>query len=62
MYLLPGLKASSKTYLPGSKSGGQKKKLLPFILVGSDSGVVDNTLDYQSRGCKIDPPLLWSFG
>ena len=25
-------------------------------------GVVDNTLDYQSRGRKIDPPLLRSFG
>ena len=25
-------------------------------------GVVDNTLDYQSRDPKIDPPLLRSFG
>ena len=24
--------------------------------------VVDNTLDYQSRGSKMDPPLLRSFG
>ena len=29
---------------------------------GSGGGVVDNTLDYQSRGRKIDPPLLRSFG
>ena len=29
---------------------------------GSGDGVVDNTLDYQSRGRKIDPPLLQSFG
>ena len=28
----------------------------------SGSGVVDNTLDYQYRGRKIDPPLLRSFG
>ena len=28
----------------------------------SGSGVVDNTLDYQSRDRKIDPPLHRSFG
>ena len=28
----------------------------------SGGGVVDNALDYQSRGRKIDPPLLRSFG
>ena len=28
----------------------------------SGGGVVDNTLHYQSRGRKIDPPLLRSFG
>ena len=28
----------------------------------SGGGVVDNTLDYQSRGREIDPPLLRSFG
>ena len=28
----------------------------------SGGGVVDNTLHYQSRDRKIDPPLLWSFG
>ena len=28
----------------------------------SGGGVVDNTLDYQSRDRMIDPPLLWSFG
>ena len=28
----------------------------------SGGGVVDNTLDYQSRGLNIDPPLLRSFG
>ena len=28
----------------------------------SGGGVVDNTLDYQSRDRKIDPPLLRSFG
>ena len=28
----------------------------------SGGGVVDNTLDYQSRGRKIDPLLLRSFG
>ena len=33
----------------------------PTIL-RSGGGVVDNTLDYQSRGRKIDPPLLRSFG
>ena len=32
------------------------------IVNGSGGGVVDNTLDYQSRGRKIDPPLLRSFG
>ena len=31
-------------------------------LARSGGGVVDNTLDYQSRGRKIDPPLLRSFG
>ena len=30
--------------------------------VRGGGGVVDNTLDYQSRGRKIDPPLLRSFG
>ena len=37
----------------------------PGIIRGlprSGGGVVDNTLDYQSRGRKIDPPLLRSFG
>ena len=24
--------------------------------------VVDHTLDYQSRDCRIDPPFLQSFG
>ena len=33
-----------------------------LIVVRSGGGVVDNTLDYQSRGRKIDPPLLRSFG
>ena len=28
----------------------------------SGGGVVDNTLDYQSRDRKIDPSLLRSFG
>ena len=28
----------------------------------SGGGVVDNTLDYQSRGRKIDPPLFRTFG
>ena len=32
------------------------------IVERSGGGVVDNTLDYQSRGRKIDPPLLRSFG
>ena len=36
--------------------------LLLLILPRSGGGVVDNTLDYQSRGRKIDPPLLRSFG
>ena len=37
--------------------------ILPFNLVHrSGGGVVDNTLNYQSRGRKIDPPLLRSFG
>ena len=31
-------------------------------IIRSGGGVVDNTLDYQSRGRKIDPPLLRSFG
>ena len=30
--------------------------------VRSSGGVVDNTLDYQSRDCKIDSPLLGSLG
>ena len=33
-----------------------------YPYVRSGGGVVDNTLDYQSRGRKIDPPLLRSFG
>ena len=33
-----------------------------FNCTGSGGGVVDNTLDYQSRGRKIGPPLLRSFG
>ena len=32
------------------------------FLSRSGGGVVDNTLDYQSRDRKIDPPLLRSFG
>ena len=35
---------------------------LHFYLTRSGDGVVDNTLDYQYRGRKIDPPLLRSFG
>ena len=35
--------------------------LLP-VYERSGGGVVDNTLDYQSRGREIDPPLLRSFG
>ena len=33
-----------------------------YSFIRSGGGVVDNTLDYQSRGRKIDPPLLRSFG
>ena len=29
--------------------------------IRSGSSVVDDMLDYQSRDCKIDPPLLQSF-
>ena len=32
------------------------------VNIGSGGGVVDSTLDYQSRNHKIDPPLLRSFG
>ena len=32
-----------------------------FPGVWSGGGVVDNTIDYQSRDCKSDPPLLRSF-
>ena len=35
-------------------------KIFPGVLSGG--GVVDNTIDYQSRDCKTDPPLLRSFG
>ena len=35
---------------------------LSYTVDRSGGGVVDNTLDYQSRGRKIDPPLLRSFG
>ena len=35
---------------------------LIFFNMKVGGGVVDNTLDYQSRGRKIDPPLLRSFG
>ena len=38
-----------------------KSPKLPEV-IRSGGGVVDNTLDYQSRGRKIDPPLLRSFG
>ena len=37
-------------------------KVPPLSNARSGGGVVDNTLDYQSRGRKIDPPLLRSFG
>ena len=43
----------------------KEKSLLWLLLLNrlrSGGGVVDNTLDYQSRGRKIDPPLLRSFG
>ena len=33
-----------------------------IIIFRSGGGVVDNTLDYQSRDRKIDPSLLRSFG
>ena len=46
-----------------------KNHVLELVLISyciirgrSGGGVVDNTLDYQSRGRKIDPPLLRSFG
>ena len=28
----------------------------------SCGSLVDNALNYQSRGSEIEPPLLWSFG
>ena len=34
---------------------------LPFPFIDF-LDTVDNTLVYQSRDHKIDPPLLWSFG
>ena len=37
-------------------------KCISLYSVRSGGGVVDNTLDYQSRGREIDPPLLRSFG
>ena len=37
-------------------------RIIHLIYEGSGGGVVDNTLDYQSRDCKIDPLLLPSFG
>ena len=36
--------------------------LLYICSFRSGGGLVDNTLDYQSRDRKIDPPLLQSFG
>ena len=38
------------------------KNLKNLLHQRSGGSVVDNTLDYQSRGRKIDPPLLRSFG
>ena len=41
---------------------------LQFVLnifsdqAGSGGSVEENTLDYQSRDHKLDPPLFWSFG
>ena len=35
---------------------------IPSFVIRSGCGVVDNTLDYQSRDRKIDPPLLRSLG
>ena len=40
----------------------QKSKIKSTWEFRSGGGVVDNTLDYQSRDRKIDPPLLRSFG
>ena len=33
-----------------------------FFSLRSGGSVVDNTLDYQSRDRKVDPPLLRPFG
>ena len=50
----------------GGKEGAYytilKKSKWLLVSFRSGGGVVDNTLDYQSRGRKIDPPLLRSFG
>ena len=37
-------------------------RIILFISDGSGGGVVNNTLDYQSRDRKMDPLLLRSFG
>ena len=45
--------------------GGFRIIQIYFFLVSqfmSDGSELDYTLDYQPRGCKIDSPLLRSFG
>ena len=37
-------------------------KLFRFMGRSGGSVVANNTLDYQSRDCEIDPPLLKSLG
>ena len=49
----------------GGGGGGFRIIQIYFFLVSqfmSDGSELDYTLDYQPRGCKIDSPLLRSFG
>ena len=57
------------TYRPSFFFKGDRKQVFFLALLilaiqviwRSRSNVVDNTLDFQLRGRKIDSPLLWSF-
>ena len=58
-YFTEGTKLKSLKQFPHEKL---TEKGASTPMYSSGGSVVDNTLNYQSRDCKIDPLLLWSFG
>ena len=57
----PGLLQYTPSYTSGRLIAFHVDHLSIHSICRSGGGVVDNTLDYQSRDRKIDPPLLRSF-